>query len=160
MAVCPCGSGRGLDECCGPLLAGAPAPSAEALMRSRYSAFVTGTLDHIDRSHAREARDEFDRLEAERVVDEAKWLGLEIRRVVAGGAGDETGEVEFVVRYRRRGQTYAQHELASFCREDGLWKYRSGELNPKSPPRQVSKVGRNDACSCGSGKKFKKCCGA
>ena len=129
-------------------------------MRSRYSAFVLGNLDHVDRTHAPEVRDTFDRLEAERIVDEAKWLGLEVRRVIDGGVDDQTGQVEFFIRYSRRGQTYVQHELASFRRENGIWLYQSGEINPKSPPRQVSKVGRNETCSCGSGKKFKKCCGA
>jgi len=29
-----------------------------------------------------------------------------------------------------------------------------------SVPRTEEKVGRNDPCPCGSGKKYKKCCGA
>ncbi len=160
MSACVCGSGREFEACCGPLLAGEPAPTAEALMRSRYTAFVMGNLDHIDRSHAPEVRDQFDRLQAERIVDEAQWLGLSVRRVVEGGPDDQTGQVEFVARYKQRGQLYDQHELATFRREEGVWLYQSGQLNPKSPPRQVVKPGRNDACSCGSGKKYKKCCGA
>jgi SEC-C motif-containing protein len=129
-------------------------------MRSRYSAFVLGDLDYVERTHAPETRDAFNRLEAERILDEAKWLGFEVRRTVDGGVDDQTGQVEFFIRFSQRGKTYVQHELASFRREDGAWMYRSGEINPKSPPRQVVKVGRNDACSCGSGKKHKKCCGA
>ena len=37
---CPCGSTRPYRECCGIWHAGTPAPDAESLMRSRYSAFV------------------------------------------------------------------------------------------------------------------------
>ena len=160
MSQCPCQSGLALDDCCGPILAGHPAPTAEALMRSRYSAFVMGNFDHVDRTHAAELRDDFDRGDAQGLMDEVTWLGLEVRRVVEGGVDDQTGQVEFVVRYSRRGQTFTQHELASFCRENGAWMYRHGDLNPKQPPRQVIKIGRNEACSCGSGRKYKKCCGA
>ena len=52
------------------------------------------------------------------------------------------------------------HELASFRREEGRWVYVDGDMNPKGPPRQVAKVGRNEPCPCGSGKKYKKCCAA
>ena len=160
MSDCACGSGLSFAQCCGPIIDGEPAATAAALMRSRYTAFVVGNLDHIDRTHAPEVRGDFDRLEAERLVDEVKWLGLELRRVEGGGEGDQTGRVEFTARYSRGGKIFVQHELAGFRRENGVWLYESGELNPKSPPRQVNKVGRNDPCSCGSGQKFKKCCGA
>ena len=159
MTECPCGSGHNLDNCCGPILAGQQPLTAEALMRSRYSAFVLGNLDYIDLTHAPEVKDEFNRLEAERIVEEAKWLGLEVRRVVGGSANDQIGQVEFSIRYSQRGKTFVQHELASFRRENGFWVYEHGELNPKGQPRQVVKAGRNNACSCGSGRKYKKCCG-
>ena len=88
------------------------------------------------------------------------WQGLEVRAVTDGGRDDETGSVEFVARFRLRGEQRAHHELASFRRERGRWVCAGGEMNPKGPPRQVAKVGRNDPCPCGSGKKYKKCCGA
>ncbi len=160
MSLCVCGSGREFEACCAPLLGGQAALTAEAMMRARYTAFVVGNLDYIERTHAAEVRELFDRLQAERIVDEAEWLGLSVRRVVDGGPDDQSGQVEFVARYKQRGQIYDQHELATFRREDGLWLYQSGQLNPKSPPRQVEKLGRNDPCSCGSGMKYKKCCGA
>ncbi|HSV29430.1 MAG TPA: YchJ family metal-binding protein, partial [Candidatus Omnitrophota bacterium] len=77
-----------------------------------------------------------------------------------GGADDETGSVEYVARFKIRGQAHAHHELATFRKEDGRWLYVDGEVNPKTAPRQVAKVGRNDPCPCGSGQKYKKCCGA
>jgi len=33
-------------------------------------------------------------------------------------------------------------------------------LHPQTPVVAEAKVGRNEPCSCGSGKKYKKCCGA
>jgi len=129
-------------------------------MRSRYAAYVVGNLDHLQRSVTPEAREGFNRLDAQQVVAETTWLGLEIVRVIEGGLEDSAGQVEFVCRYSQQGRKAAQHELASFCRENGVWLYLGSELNPKSPPLRVDKVGRNDPCSCGSGKKSKKCCGA
>lgn len=126
-------------------------------MRSRYSAFVLGKLDHIDRTHAPEIRADFNRAEAERTVAEVEWLGLDIRQASEDG---DSGSVEFGIRFRRDGQDLVQHEVSSFRRVDGEWLYEGGQVSPKAPPRQVVKIGRNDPCPCGSGKKHKKCCGA
>ncbi|MEI6415518.1 MAG: YchJ family protein [Pseudomonadota bacterium] len=156
MTPCPCGSGRELDACCGPIVAGEPAPTPEALMRSRYTAFVLGNLDHIDRTHAPEVRADFNRAEAERTAAEVEWLGLEIRH--ASETGD-SGKVEFAIRFHRGDQELTQHEVASFRRVEGQWLYAGGQVSAKHPPIQVVKIGRNDPCPCGSGKKYKKCCG-
>ena len=160
MKGCPCGSGNSFNECCGPIVRGAPAATAEALMRSRYTAFVLGTFDHLERSLAPESRAQFSRAAAESMFKGVDWLGLEVRRVTGGGAEDQTGTVEFVARFRDGGHEQGHHELASFRRDSEHWVYVDGKLPPKGPPRQVIKVGRNDLCPCGSGKKFKKCCGA
>ena len=45
--TCPCGSGDPLDDCCGRYHQGHPAPTAEALMRSRYSAYALGLVDYL-----------------------------------------------------------------------------------------------------------------
>ncbi len=157
MSACPCGSGRELDDCCGPILAGTPAPNPEALMRSRYAAFVLGNIEHIALTHAPEIRDDFNRAEAQRTAAEVEWLGLEVLHASEAG---EVGSVEFSVRFRRSGQELVQHEVASFRREDGHWLYVAGKTSANHPPRQVVKIGRNDPCPCASGKKYKKCCGA
>ncbi|BBD09151.1 SEC-C motif domain-containing protein [Desulfovibrio ferrophilus] len=49
---CPCGSGKEYTACCEPIINGTPAPTAEALMRSRYSAYVVGNIDYIQTSLA------------------------------------------------------------------------------------------------------------
>jgi hypothetical protein len=50
---CPCGSGERYDACCGPAHAGSPVPTAAALMRSRYSAFVLGLDAYCSRAGTR-----------------------------------------------------------------------------------------------------------
>jgi SEC-C motif-containing protein len=160
MTHCPCGSGRDLDECCGPIIAGAPAPTAEALMRSRYAAFARGHVDYLADTLAPEARGDFDPIETGNTARDAVWQSLEVRTIADGGRDDETGSVEFVARFRLHGEPRVHHELAHFRRERGRWVFVSGDINPKGPPRQVVKVGRNDPCPCGSGKKYKKSCGA
>ena len=48
--ACPCGLGDDYAACCGRLHGGAPAATAEALMRSRYSAFAVGDADYLLRT--------------------------------------------------------------------------------------------------------------
>lgn len=161
MSDCPCGSRKRLSECCGSIIDGAPAPTAEALMRARYTAFVTKQIGgFLKDSLADEKRDEFDLREVEISARDAEGLGFELRASEGGREADDTGTVEYVARFRIGGQIQAHHELATFRREDGRWLYVDGQVNPKGAPRQVTKVGRNDPCPCGSGRKSKKCCGA
>lgn len=160
-SACPCGSGLVFDACCGPIIDGAPAATAEALMRARYSAFVSRRIgDFLVETLAPETRGTFNLREVELSARDAKGLGFEIRAVDGGGADDEHGSVEYVARFRIRDQVQVHHEMATFRRDEGRWLYVHGRVNPKGEPRQVTKVGRNDPCPCGSGLKFKKCCGA
>jgi SEC-C motif-containing protein len=150
-----------LDACCGPIIDGALAPTALALMRARYTAFVTRRIgDFLLDTLAAEKRDSFNQREVELSARDAEGLGFEVRAVTGGGEEDQTGTVEYVARFRMRGRVQLHHELASFCRQDGRWLYGDGTVNPKGEPRQVEKVGRNDPCPCGSGQKYKKCCAA
>ena len=120
--VCPCGSTRPYAACCGPLLAGEPAHTAEALMRSRYTAYVLGDEDHIFRTwHPRT------RPASTQDFSAAQWVGLQVLQVVAGGPDDEAGEVEFVARFQPPGGVIeAMHERSSFARRGGRWLYVDG----------------------------------
>lgn len=124
---CPCGRldarGRPLpyDRCCQPWHAGPPAPDAEALMRSRYSAFVRQDAAYLLSTwHAstRPAGIEFE--------PGQRWLGLAVRqhRVI----DDAHAEVEFVARSRVRGRGQRLHERSRFVREDGRWYYVDGDV--------------------------------
>jgi SEC-C motif domain protein len=119
---CPCTSGLAYGECCGRWHAGAPAPNAEALMRSRYSAFVLHNEPYLLatwRSQQRPASVPFDRNQ--------KWLGLKI--VAARDTGANTAEVEFIARYRVGGGSAARHhERSRFVREGGRWFYVDGDI--------------------------------
>lgn len=160
MKTCACGSGKEFDECCGPVIAGKPAPSPEALMRSRYTAFTLGDLDHIERTNTENALAGFNRVDLEASLPGTEWTGLEILDTEGGQEGDDKGKVKFSFRYRSGGRDFSQLEVASFQRVDGEWRYDEREVNPKQPPVRVDKIGRNDPCHCGSGKKYKKCHGA
>ncbi len=151
--LCPCGSTLEYDQCFGPLLAGGLPASPEALMRSRYTAFTKGDIDYLVTTLAPDALEDFSREDSETWAKQAQWLGLEIRKA-------EGDQVEFVAKFRMGGKTHAHHEQATFAQVDGAWKYLDGKIDPKPPQRIVKSVGRNDPCPCGSGKKYKKCCGA
>ena len=128
-SACPCGRTdargrvRAHADCCGPLLGlHVPAPDAEALMRSRYSAFVLARADYLLATwHAstRPATLDFDA--------GAKWLGLDVRRYATTDA--DHAVVEFVARYRVAGRAVRLHETSRFVREGGRWFYVDGDLH-------------------------------
>lgn len=156
--ACPCQSGKSFAECCGPFLAGtALPPTAEALMRSRYSAFATGNIDYLEETLLPGTRGDFNRAAAAEWAASSEWTGLQVRARDAGGVADEAGEVEFVAHFRQAGEERVHHETGRFVKNDGRWFYVDGVMGTK--PRRVEKIGRNDPCPCGSGKKHKKCCG-
>ena len=136
-----------------------PARTAETLMRSRYTAFVVGDYDYLDRTHAAENRGEPTRPAGAGSETDVEWIGLTICGAAKGGPDDDTGTVEFKARFRQGGATLVHHELSRFRRDDGRWVYVDGTFNPAGKPAPGKKVGRNDPCICGSGKKFKLCCG-
>ena len=155
---CPCGSGIGYSECCGPIISGnVAAPTAEALMRSRYTAYVKGEIDYIIRTYVR--ADGADRKATEDWSRKADWKGLSLLRVEKGGPEDSEGIVEFVAQYEMNGRAEEHHETAQFVKKDGAWLYDSGDVKTATVVRSGPKVGRNDPCPCGSGKKYKQCCG-
>jgi SEC-C motif-containing protein len=161
MNSCPCGSGADFAACCGPILAGAPAPTAEALMRSRYTAHVKHDITHLERSLSTEQRKTFDAAAAKRWAEQSEWLGLSISRTEKGGTEDDLGAVEFTARFKLDGKEQEHFEVALFGREDGEWVYTGQAGGPGvTVRREAPKIGRNDPCPCGSGKKYKKCCGA
>lgn len=121
MSECPCGSRRLLDECCGALHAGAPAPTAEALMRSRFSAFALGLADYLLVSWHPSTRPASLSLEADTV-----WRRLQIVDTVAGGPDDAEGVVVFRASYRDASGAGLLHERSRFTRVDGRWVYLDG----------------------------------
>jgi SEC-C motif domain protein len=162
MGGCCCGSGKAFDQCCGPILSGtAKAETAEALMRARYTAFVTKQTDFLHESLHPDHRQDHDVAATRRWAETAQWLGLKVVDVQAGGVDDQEAQVEFVATYKASGTVRPHHEISHFVKQAGNWYYVDGKLViPQTSKRDQPKVGRNDPCPCGSGKKFKKCCGA
>ena len=123
---CPCGSERDLTECCGEwhrgFKLGVYAPTPEALMRSRYSAYVLGLTDYLLATWHASTRPAS--LQPEPA--ELKWLGLEVRRHAMHDADHAT--VEFVARSKLGGRAHRLHETSRFVREDGRWFYVDGTL--------------------------------
>lgn len=119
MPACPCSPDRDYAGCCAPLHAGAPAPDAVALMRSRYSAYALGRHGYVLATWHASTRPAA--LEPDAAV---RWLGLEVRGHVADG---DTAEVDFVARWRPGGASAQRlHERSRFIREDGRWFYLDG----------------------------------
>ncbi len=126
--TCPCGRtdskgrARAYAECCAPVHSGEhPAPDAETLMRSRYSAFVRGDVPYLLATWHASTRPASLELEAG-----TKWLGLEIKQHRT--VGEHSAEVEFVARFRVGGRAVRQHERSRFVCEEGRWYYVDGDV--------------------------------
>jgi SEC-C motif-containing protein len=127
-------------------------------MRSRYTAYVRGIIDHVVSTHDAVTRDQIDRDAAEKWSRDTDWRGLDILATERGTEADDEGIVEFVARGVTAGVPFAQRERSRFSRIDGRWYYVDGAVI-KEPARRVVTAGRNDPCPCGSGAKFKRCHG-
>lgn len=160
MPACPCGSGIDYETCCEPIMAGKrAAPTAEALLRARYTAFKRADLKFIEASHAPNTRANLDLKVIGQWARASEWRRLEVIRAERGQAGDTAGEIEFKAHYRLHNKDCVLHEQAEFVHKQGRWWYLdSRRPDARQYVREVPKLGRNDPCSCGSGKKYKKCC--
>jgi SEC-C motif-containing protein len=158
MENCPCSSGLEYTKCCEPYITGAKtAPTAESLMRSRYTAYVVHAIEYIINTCLE--GDKIIRESVEAWSNNSEWLGLRIITIIGGGMDDNIGKVVFEAIYEQKGLRYVHHETASFIKKNSCWFYEDGEIEPQTVVRNGSKVGRNDPCVCGSGKKYKHCCG-
>ncbi|MCF7221711.1 YchJ family protein [Marilutibacter chinensis] len=121
--ACPCDSGDRYPDCCGPLHAGTAAATAEALMRSRYSAYVRGDADYLRASWHPDTRPAALELDPPGAL---RWLGLSVLDHHSEG---DAATVEFIARYRVGGGPAARlHEISRFRRIDGRWYYLDGRF--------------------------------
>jgi SEC-C motif-containing protein len=154
---CPCGSTYPFSSCCEPLISGRrKASTAEALMRSRYTAYVVRNVDYLLETWHPTTRPAD--------IDSGtipQWHSLHIVKTEAGDDRHSSGTVEFKAVALSRGKTLQLHENSRFVKEHDRWYYVDGDVKgDKSPVSRQRKVGRNEPCPCDSGRKFKKCCGA
>ncbi|THG33571.1 zinc chelation protein SecC [Naasia lichenicola] len=121
--LCPCGSKADYADCCGPIQHGTPAPTALALMRSRFTAFTLELAGHLLRTwhpDTRPKRIDFD--------EGFLWRRLQIVDTVRGGVDDTEGIVEFRAIYSGPQGTGFIHERGRFVRVDGEWLYLDGTV--------------------------------
>jgi SEC-C motif-containing protein len=128
-------------------------------MRSRYSAYVEHALSYIFATCIREGKEGIDERQTRAWSERSTWLGLKILALTGGGPEDTSGSVEFEAHYERDGLRDVHHEKARFKKTGGKWMYDEGEVESRTVVRSSPKVGRNDPCPCGSGKKYKFCHG-
>ena len=159
MNSCHCGSGAAYYDCCKPLITGARhANTAEQLMRARYAAYVEVQMDFIFETTHPDHRHGYDHAGTKKWAENSEWQGLEIIDTLEGCVDDTTGQVEFIAHFNEKGVQREHHENAQFVRENNRWFFTEGSM-VKPKPVTVNKTGRNDFCPCGSGIKYKKCCG-
>ncbi|MGD9547899.1 MAG: YchJ family protein [Candidatus Krumholzibacteriia bacterium] len=158
---CACGSQLTFEECCRPVIKGERfAETPEQLMRARYTAYTMVEMEFLEESMHPDTRENSDPQGTRDWAENSKWLGLEILKASGDGPDDEAGEVEFIASFEYGGEFSPYHEVATFSKVDGRWYFVEGRKGVNKPlRREEPKVGRNDPCPCGSGKKFKRCCG-
>jgi SEC-C motif domain protein len=147
---CPCGNAIPLAECCGQYQAGLPAPDAERLMRSRYSAYALGLIDYLVDTTLPAQQAGLDRQAMAAWSQSSQWLGLEVAHHEALGGQPAHAYVTFIAHWRDEQGEHSHRERSAFVETNGRWFF----IDPTVP----LKTGRNDACPCASGQKFKKCC--
>jgi len=160
-ALCFCDTQKKFSECCDPVLKGERVPvHAVDLMRARYSAFVLHDIDFLMNSVTSKLKKDIDRKSIEEWSKNSQWDGLEILATDQGGPGDEVGQVEFKAKFREKEEAREHHEVATFVKTGGSWFFDDGKPPVSKPVKSTGpKIGRNDPCHCGSGKKYKKCHG-
>lgn len=150
---CPCNNEVDYEKCCKPFLKRIEkAPSPEKLMRSRYSAYVKGEIDYLIETTRPQNRDLYKREDLINWSNNSIWEKLEIISIRSGNESSTSGLVEFKAYYTQNGKKEIHHELSIFKKENDIWYFDYG-----TTPREI---GKNEYCICGSGKKYKKCCGS
>lgn len=163
--ICPA-CAQPYEQCCGPLHHENAVPSSpEALMRSRYSAYVLGDYPYILATYATAPRQQLTVQALAESAADTRWLGLTVLAASPITTAPTTpsqnnsqclqGEVEFKVFYVENKRLYCLHERSVFIQESGYWRYLDGTMGDANGEVPIK---CNDKCVCGSNKKYKQCC--
>jgi SEC-C motif-containing protein len=151
---CFCGNTLAFEQCCKPIIDGQlNAKDAEALMRSRFSAYFINDYQYILKTYTPANRSKLTIKELATSAQDTQWLSLQ---VLAHQTQEKMAKVEFKAFYKVGDSYFVMHELSGFVFEAGNWLYADGEIQKGSGEYTPE---RNSQCLCGSTKKFKKCCG-
>lgn len=155
-SICLCGSGIQYNACCYSFHIKKQFPTtAVSLMRSRFTAYVMQNEDYLLETWDAAKRPE----KIDFSKEQAQWTKLEILNLKKGGDKDNKGIVEFKAYYILENEEYVMNEISRFKKSAGQWQYLDGLVKSVGKVKQQSNLGKNAPCSCGSGKKFKRCCG-
>jgi SEC-C motif-containing protein len=155
--TCLCGSSIDYAECCGLFHSGEKKPlTAVALMRSRFTAYALHNAPYLQNTWDTTVRPELIDFSREQV----DWQRLEIGKTKKGEAQDTKGVVEFKAYYLKNGEEFVMTEISQFIKRVNTWYYLDGLVKSIGKVGLLTNLGKNARCSCGSGKKFKRCCGA
>lgn len=154
---CPCCSGLDYSQCCEPFHLDKKIPAtAQELMRSRYSAYTLQDANYLLAT--------WEASKKPKAIDFSKehieWQRLEIIDTKKGGINDAKGIVAFKAFYNQHGQDHVMNEISRFIKLKGRWFYFDGTIKSIGKIDGQINEGKNAPCPCGSGKKFKRCCGA
>ncbi len=154
---CLCGSGRTFGQCCEPLLKRTRrAGNAEELMRSRFTAHAVHEPKYLHDTYWETARRPY--VEEKDDGPAMRWTRLVVHAHDQGPKPD-AAFVDFTAYFDDAGTEGAMHEKSEFARIDGAWYFTRTVRSGPAPIKAQPKVGRNEPCPCGSGKKYKQCCG-
>ncbi len=155
-ANCLCGSSLSYQQCCELLhTEQTHALTAEALMRSRFTAYAMHNGTYLLNSWDPSTRPE----DIDFSKDTGEWTELNIISTKKGGAKDSKGIVEFKAHFTLDGEPRIMSEISRFVKKQGRWFYLDGKVKSINSTEGAFNQGLNAPCSCGSGKKFKRCCG-
>ncbi|WP_367105403.1 YchJ family protein [uncultured Psychrobacter sp.] len=153
------------SDCCQPYhneidkADGIKAENAERLMRTRYSAFVQVLPDYIVKTTLPAQQNLLNIQAIETWARETDWAGLEIVKHTPK-LGKRHAQVEFKAFFNDSKHTVeglpAHHELSTFVKVKD--KANSERWYFLDPTVKMS-VTQKQPCICGSGEKFKRCCG-
>lgn len=127
------------------------------LLQARYQAHVKADVDFIVASTHPEMREKLDQGVIQNWCKQAEWLGYQVEEEIIES---DKAFLTFLLRYEEASKAFNHYEKAEFRKLEDKWYYYDSSFpKPKTFKREDEKVGRNDPCPCGSGKKNKKCCG-
>jgi len=150
---CPCGLTNTFENCCYKIINGKPATTAEQLMRSRYSAYVTNNAQYLFDTYADTSRKETSVADIAQWAKQCKWIALS---VISAHTNTNSTIVEFSAKYLQKSKLCLLHEQSRFIKTNGRWYYLDGDIISH---KELSKIKSNNLCPCDSNRKFKKCCG-